>query len=209
MRVLLFDLYGLFMQLQSETEKAKVEAAFGVTDFQNEFWRKYREIRHPLDAGTWNYQQYFARLRDELKVELEDANVAEFLQADWESWSHADSEMVSWLSVLREIVAQEQNLELALLSNIPTELLSRLRQTHSWIEKFPRAYFSCELGLAKPDSAIYQAVATDLGVDFSDILFFDDTYENIVAAQNLGMQTYHFTGITKAQQAVAEFLAAR
>ncbi|MDY5584179.1 MAG: HAD-IA family hydrolase [Arcanobacterium sp.] len=205
------------MRLQNAAGKAKVEAVFGINeefkalavDFNGEFWRKYRELRPELDAGIWDYQKYLMELRTTLSnadFPVGEVDVEEFLQADWESWSHADLEMVSWIDELQDLVAANSELELALLSNIPTELLLRLRKLHPWIRKFPHSYFSCELLLAKPDTAIYQAVVADLGVDYSEVLFFDDTYENIVSARELGMQTHHFTGISGARDAVNNFL---
>ncbi|MDY6873140.1 MAG: HAD family phosphatase [Chloroflexota bacterium] len=51
---------------------------------------------------------------------------------------------------------------------------------------------SCELGLAKPEVAIYQQLRETVGVDFNEILFVDDFTKNVEAAKALGIVTIHY-----------------
>jgi HAD superfamily hydrolase (TIGR01509 family) len=51
---------------------------------------------------------------------------------------------------------------------------------------------SSELGVAKPDIAIYQILRQTVNQDFENILFVDDFIENILAANTLGIQTIHY-----------------
>ncbi len=48
---------------------------------------------------------------------------------------------------------------------------------------------SYQLGLRKPEAAAFQAVANRIQVRLEDMLFFDDTQENIDAAQALGIES--------------------
>jgi len=47
---------------------------------------------------------------------------------------------------------------------------------------------SCELGLRKPEEEAFYAVANRIGKPIQQILFFDDTPENLDTASRLGMQ---------------------
>ena len=47
------------------------------------------------------------------------------------------------------------------------------------------------MGLAKPDLNIYLAAIKDIGVNPSNIWFFDDTLQNVEAARLVGMRTFH------------------
>jgi glucose-1-phosphatase len=60
---------------------------------------------------------------------------------------------------------------------------------------------SHELGLAKPDEAIYREAERRFGLAGSSILFFDDLLENIKAARKIGWRTMHVdhTGDTAQQ----------
>ena len=51
-----------------------------------------------------------------------------------------------------------------------------------------------KLGHAKPDREIYEATLSKLGVVPQEALFVDDRGENIAAADELGLRTFHFTG---------------
>ncbi|MFK7900004.1 MAG: HAD family hydrolase [Cyclobacteriaceae bacterium] len=52
-------------------------------------------------------------------------------------------------------------------------------------------YYSHDIGLAKPDIAIYQHILNDSNLVANETLFIDDKEENILGAQKLGIQTIH------------------
>lgn len=58
---------------------------------------------------------------------------------------------------------------------------------------FEKIYFSHLLQLRKPESAIYEFVVSDSGLRPEETLFVDDREENILAAQKVGLQTFHVT----------------
>ena len=51
--------------------------------------------------------------------------------------------------------------------------------------------YSHEVGLAKPDPAVYALVAARLGVEPQEIVFLDDVPDNIAAAQEAGWHAVH------------------
>jgi epoxide hydrolase-like predicted phosphatase len=54
---------------------------------------------------------------------------------------------------------------------------------------FKRVFSSWKLGLRKPDPAAFRAVLDSMQIDGKEVIFFDDTEENITAAESLGLQT--------------------
>ncbi|MEO6288407.1 MAG: HAD family phosphatase [Ginsengibacter sp.] len=54
---------------------------------------------------------------------------------------------------------------------------------------FDKAYYSFEIGLRKPDAACYELVLESNSLNPGNTLFIDDSEQNIVAANNLGIQT--------------------
>ena len=56
---------------------------------------------------------------------------------------------------------------------------------------FDKVYLSHEIGMAKPDDAIYNYVLKDANIIASETLFIDDNKPNIEAAHRLGFKTYH------------------
>lgn len=63
-----------------------------------------------------------------------------------------------------------------------------------FLDEFDRRYISAEMGLIKPDPAIYAALEADCGVAAKALLFTDDRADNINAAHARGWQTHLFEG---------------
>ncbi|WP_124054442.1 HAD family hydrolase [Arcanobacterium ihumii] len=211
MKTLLFDLYGLFMKTQSDAGKHAIEQAARLGELgvdPSEFWQVYREVRDPLDAGRINFAEYVDLMGDELGVEF--SNWEDIFKADCESWIEHDDVMVAWLEELKASV-EEGSLKarVALLSNIPAALLAKIREEKPWLKRFEPAFFSCGLGIAKPQEKIFTYVVKVLETTPKEILFFDDTRLNVDVAQKLGINAHHFQGIEGAKQAVSEFLGGR
>lgn len=55
---------------------------------------------------------------------------------------------------------------------------------------FERVYYSCEIGLRKPDVSAYRFVLADAGLDAADTLLIDDLPANIEGARQVGMQAF-------------------
>ena len=58
---------------------------------------------------------------------------------------------------------------------------------------FEKVYYSHELKLRKPEREIYEYVLADSQLIAEQTLFIDDKEENIIAAQNVGLQTFQVT----------------
>jgi len=68
--------------------------------------------------------------------------------------------------------------------------VSLLKTQHGFEEMeslFEKVYYSHELGMRKPDRAIYEFVLRDAGIVPEETLFIDDREENILAARELGI----------------------
>ena len=58
------------------------------------------------------------------------------------------------------------------------------------LERYFRLFYSCRIGLKKPDTKIYEFVVEQLGIKPSQILFFDDKQENVEGAAACGFKTW-------------------
>lgn len=56
-----------------------------------------------------------------------------------------------------------------------------------------RIFAAGRMRMAKPDTAYFAHIETELGADPGEILLVDDLHENILAARGRGWQTFHFT----------------
>ncbi|NKZ05882.1 HAD-IA family hydrolase [Actinomadura latina] len=75
------------------------------------------------------------------------------------------------------------------------QAIRRIEARHgALLDRFDALVYSCRIGVAKPDPRAYEICAERLGVEPADVLFFDDTERNIVAAREAGMRAELFTG---------------
>lgn len=58
-------------------------------------------------------------------------------------------------------------------------------------EYFSRAFYSCDIGLRKPDAECYEWVLNELSIEAGKTLFIDDSEGNIEGAKKAGLQTIH------------------
>ncbi len=109
----------------------------------------------------------------------------------------SDHDSIAWTTLradARQTLAElhEAGVRVAILSNAPRELAAAARRS-DWSVWIDHWFFSGELGMAKPDDAIYAAVTSALGVDGSEVLFFDDRQVNVDAARRAGWQAQLWT----------------
>lgn len=61
-------------------------------------------------------------------------------------------------------------------------------------------FCSFDIGLLKPDAAIYEYVRAKLGCEFEDLIFVDDKTENVKSAAKLGIHSILFNKMTIADE---------
>jgi 2-haloacid dehalogenase len=80
------------------------------------------------------------------------------------------------------------------LSNFGNETFEIAARAYPFLTEFDRRFISAELGMSKPNTAIYEWVETECGMPQDALLFTDDWPENIFVAQERGWQTHLFVG---------------
>jgi 2-haloacid dehalogenase len=79
------------------------------------------------------------------------------------------------------------------LTNWSAETFPIGRRRFGFLSLFRHITVSGELGLAKPDPAIYRHVLAAAGKEAGQCIFIDDSPRNVEAARGLGFSAIHFT----------------
>jgi len=90
----------------------------------------------------------------------------------------------------------------ALTNSLSTE--AQLQARPEFAGLFDHVVSSCDVGLAKPDPAIFQALLDRLGAAPADVVFADDLIDHVKAARDAGFHAVHFQTTA---QALAEISA--
>ncbi|MES9543746.1 MULTISPECIES: HAD family phosphatase [unclassified Actinomadura] len=192
--VIVFDLYGVIARTQTPEAVRRIEETAG--DPGPAFWDAYWACRPAYDAGQES-ASYWADVAGLLGTAFPD--VPALVEADLDSWTEVDEEMVALVGELAD-----RGRTLGLLSNIIGDLVPRFEARHgAWLARFDARVYSCRIGVAKPDPRAYEICAETLGVKPADVLFFDDNERNVLAARETGMRAELFTSLTQVRTLTA------
>ena len=127
----------------------------------------------------------------------------------YERFLAASAVAVHWPVVHRIRALRDDGVALALLTNNVREFGDTWRSTFPVDELFPNVVDSSEVGMRKPDPAIYEHACARLGVAPDAAVFVDDVEENVTAAAGVGLETVHFGPDPRASLADLDAILAR
>jgi putative hydrolase of the HAD superfamily len=174
-KVILFDLGGVLMDFAGLRRlQAVLPGPVSYDEVQGR-WLGSSSVRE-FELGRLSPIAFAERFVAEWSL---DQSPMGFL-AEFETW--APGFYPGILPLLEELRAQYR---LACLSNSNAVHMGALRD--SMDGQFERQFISCDMGLAKPEPAVFEVVIKELDVAGSDVLFFDDSAANVSAATSAGM----------------------
>ena len=149
-----------------------------------------------FETGQCSATEFSTGVVAEWGVDITPARYLEILR-DWPIGPYPGT-----TELLSEI---QQTVEIGCLSN--TNDLHWEDQTARWpvLGMFDHRFLSFELGLRKPDIAIYQAVADRLPHDPDRVLFLDDLAVNADAARSFGFRSEQVRDLDEVVTALKEF----
>ncbi|KAK7949312.1 uncharacterized protein PG986_010198 [Apiospora aurea] len=174
-RCIIFDLGGVL--LKWDQSGANDLSAAQLTVLQNSTaW-------HDLDRGKLSLKDACVKFGEMLGLApslIEDASVE--VQRSFV----ADHQMVQLMLDLR---SEDPDLKLYVMSNISKEHYDIVRENVGlpW-DLFARCFASGHEGMRKPELAFFQHVVNEIGGYPREMIFVDDSAENICAARSLGIQ---------------------
>jgi putative hydrolase of the HAD superfamily len=106
--------------------------------------------------------------------------------------------MLAWIPRIKQA-----GFRLGILSNMGYGVLGYMLPRFSWLAQFDHLTWSCELGVVKPDPAIYLHTVKKLGVSPDQALFIDNLEKNIVGAEAVGLHANLFQNVEQLQSDLA------
>ena len=151
----------------------------------DELSRRYWRHRPEYDCGQTSQDYWSTVLRR--KVASDDPLLRHLVGIDVRGWLHLNSPTIRILSD-----AARRDTNLALLSNAPHPQADAMDRS-SWAGLFSHRLYSCRLGIAKPDPAIFELALDIIGAAPDETLFIDDKTSNTQAAARLRFRTLTFS----------------
>lgn len=193
---LLFDLGGVIIDidftraLQSWSDHSRLP----IDEIERRFKMDEAFQRH--ERGEIECHEYFAHLRLTLELEASENEIAQ-----------------GWNAIFVDEITATIDYIAAIRTELPCYVLTNSNPTHQdfWMATFPTAinafeqiFVSSEMGLRKPERKAFEAIAAATGNRLDEILFFDDTEENVVGARTAGMPAVLVNSHVDVEQALRE-----
>ncbi|MEM6630026.1 MAG: HAD family phosphatase [Bacteroidota bacterium] len=180
---LLFDLGGVIYGIDIERMFAAIRPMLKPGHEMVKFTKdNQHEVFYQMDKGEIPAEEFATILKEAHHLE---GTTEQILEA----WNAL---LVGVLPGREEgFAALAPHYNMALLSN--TNFFHRKvfePQCASIFQHLDRLFFSCDMGMRKPDAEIYLTTLGEMGWAPEETMFIDDTRSNIEAAAALGIQTF-------------------
>ncbi|MFY9853002.1 MAG: HAD family phosphatase [Terracidiphilus sp.] len=198
LRAVVFD-YGMVLTGQPDSsahEKLLSITGLPLDRFESLYWAD----RPAYDEGKLTGIGYWQKFLREAGLSQDQEKVEELNRWDVRMWSTENPAMIDW-----QLAIKQRGLLTAILSNMGPDVLICVEREFDWIRRFDLLVWSCEVGVVKPDPAIYRHMLTQLKTRPEETLFIDDKLPNIEAARALDIQAIQFSN---AEQLREDLIAA-
>ncbi len=148
--------------------------------FDRRYWDR-------LDDGTLNEEEAADRIAPALPERLREP----MRQAMLNWYYHRPP--IEGMEELIDRMRREFGVSVYLLSNISRNFAAHA-DLYPVLRKMDGCVFSAEVGLTKPDPAIFNYTLRKFGLDPAETVFIDDAPRNLAGAESLGIRGYRFDG---------------
>jgi putative hydrolase of the HAD superfamily len=142
---------------------------------------EFAKSAQQVDFGRISYDEHYQRL-SELSGQS-----AQSIKEVFDDTQLIDQDMVE---LIRSLHGQYK---IGLLSNAGGQYLRPILEEHGLMELFDEIAISAEIGVVKPDPAIFKHALKQLGVKAEEAIFTDDNPGNVAAAEAVGIRSIVFT----------------
>jgi epoxide hydrolase-like predicted phosphatase len=188
---IIFDLGGVILNIDYNLTRRAFEN-YGIYNF-NEMYSQAaaNDLFDDLETGKIKEADFYKEFNTRIGVILSETKI----QTAWNAMLLDFRE-----KSLQFIDSIQSKYKLFLLSNTNhihlaefNKIYHNKKRDKPFEKIFEKAYYSCEMGLRKPNADIYEFVLKENKLDTGKTLFVDDSGQNIEAAKDLGMQTILLT----------------
>lgn len=196
MKAIIFDLGGVLVNYDGRATFADIGKLVGVS--LDELYPFYQTHDHAFGTGQLSGQDYFQKLADTFKPEADYKTLA----TAFCRYQQRNEEALAFAHELQT----RPGVQVGIISNTNEVHASWLRTNLPEFELFLSVILSNEVGLLKPDAAIYELSLQQLNVPPAQALFVDDLLENVDGGTAVGLHGLHHKNWQLSRSAIEEWL---
>lgn len=185
-QAIIFDMGRVLVNIDNTLLVEKLFKGLDASDLQ-ELGRK--TMADPtmveFNCGRMDPETFHAQMCDTYQVE-----------ADFETFKRLWCEIFYTMDGMEELVGRISNqTRVGLLSDTDAIHWQYIRTTWPWIGAIEKPTLSYQLGVMKPDAAIFLAAAKNVDTPPEHCLFIDDLQSNVEGARAVGLQAICFEDV--------------
>ena len=196
-KTVFFDFGKVISKPPSEENWNKMLELSGLSE--DTFTERYTAVRGSYDRGTMEKEDFWAYIVNGRADGIPKHRIEALVAADNTCWSDVDHDVLAWAESIRSA-----GFKTGILSNMPDTYAEHIKGTMPWFYDFSFHVLSCELKSIKPEREIYEFAVNACGDDPPEILFFDDTEENVEAAKAIGIDAHLYRGLEEVKGKIDE-----
>ncbi len=178
----LFDADGV-LQKPAEARRSAWANVLGRTEDLDSFLDDVFRAEGPALDGRSDFAEAFSEVISRWKCR---GTLAEALDA-W-TMIEIDQSIADAIGTMREMC-----LRCYLATNQEAIRAGYMSRTLGYVKLFDGEFYSCRMGVAKPDVGYFQKILDELQVEPDSLLLLDDRMENVESARAAGLRAVEFT----------------
>jgi FMN phosphatase YigB (HAD superfamily) len=196
MKAVIFDLGNVLVNFDGQATFAAVSDLAGVS--LAKLYAHYQTVEHAFGTGELNGRGYYNLLDQAFGLSASyDSFVSAFCR--YQQRNEAALAFVCNLQAREDVVV-------GVISNTNDVHASWLHTNLPELKLFSSVVLSNEVGLLKPDPAIYELALTKLGLPPGNALFVDDLAENVAGGTAVGLSSHLHKTWTQTRPFITKWL---
>ena len=176
-----FDYGGVLAHFIDETTMCHMAEIAGVSP--HSFRQPYWTFRPQYDSGEIGLKQYWHKVLETAGSSTNGEDVASVLsELDAIGWSRMNTAVLRWAFELLN-----SGYRCFIISNMAVSAYEMVIGNRTWATYFETHIISGQLRVNKPDPEIFRTALQQTKLDASEVLFLDDSENNVRAARGIGM----------------------
>lgn len=207
-RALLLDFGFVLTREQDRTRFDPLLRELGLGS--DAFFAAWQRYRHDYDEGAMPAPAYWAAVIADAQGRSADSDATAALEPKLLA-RLIETDLVSFMTPRAAMVGlarryADSGRPVGILSNMPPGVGALWERAWPWLGALSPRLWSGDIGLRKPDPAVFRLALERSGWEPGRVLFVDDVEANVEGAKAAGMEAHHFVDEERAVQAVRAWM---
>jgi len=185
---IIFDLGGVIINLDTQLTIREFNKISSIPFEEVYTQSNQTELFNLFDKGKISDFEFFSKLRKQIRYEGQEADL-----------------LYAWNAMLLDVPEERLDILVQMKQNYNTFLLSNTCEPHiaafenelymqhgvkNFNDYFDKVYYSCRMGMRKPDKEIFQLVLAENDLVPEETVFIDDSIQHVKGAGECGINAY-------------------